>query len=69
VGPLSNTGTTVVPVMTIGVYRTRHDNGYGGQIEMTHEELQGYYVTPEDSRAGAHSRRLSFQEAIQLFVV
>jgi hypothetical protein len=68
-GPLSNTGTTVVPVLTVGVYRTRHDGGYGRDIEMTHEELQGYYVTPEDSRAGNHGRRLSFREAISLFIV
>jgi hypothetical protein len=56
--------------MSIHVFRTRVDSAESPRaMDVTHEELENYYVTPEDAMAGPNGRKISFQEAINMFQV
>jgi hypothetical protein len=57
-----------VPVLAIRVSRTDVPTA-SGNAEFTHTELENYYVTPDEARSGPYAHKLSFSEALQLFIV
>lgn len=57
-----------VPVLEIKVDRVPTGNAFKN-TEYTETKLDTYFVVPEDCCAGVQTRRLSFQEAINLLTV
>lgn len=65
----TNTEYMPVPVLAIHVKRREIPRLTQNPMEFTSTEIESYYVTPEDARAGPQTRKLSFSEAISKFIV
>lgn len=58
-----------VPVLSIHVSREQVPTLRGAPVEFTQTDVESYFITPDQAMAGGAARKLSFQEAIQLFIV
>ena len=67
--PVGGKQLFLVPVLNFNVRRETASVSSGHNIEYTQTELEGYYITSDDAMSGPNTRKLSFQEAIQMFIV